>query len=82
MGYTRQRPQCCAVPAHLIAVFDVVVHQREVVQQLDRGGARQCARVVTTQQFADQQAEARSQALAAVGLYGLELFVGKAQRVA
>ena len=59
------RPQRRAVPPLDVAVLDVVVDEREVVAQLDRGGARQRALVVAGDAGVGEQAEQRSHPLAA-----------------
>ena len=59
------RPQRRAVAALDVAVLDVVVDEREVVAELDRGGARQRALVVAGDAGVGEQAEQRSHPLAA-----------------
>ena len=53
--------------ARLVAVFDVVVDQREVVHQLDGDGDGQGLLEVAAEGFAGQEAEGGSQALGEVG---------------
>ena len=58
-------PQRRAVAALDVAVLDVVVDEREVVAELDRGGARQRPLVVAGDAGVGEQAEERPHPLAA-----------------
>jgi hypothetical protein len=65
--------------SHGVAVLDVVVGERKVVDDLDRGGGRDDPVQVPAGGLAGQQTEQRAQPLAAWPLDGLQPFVDPAQ---
>ena len=82
LRFAPQLPHRRAVVAHGVAVFDVVVDEREVVQQLQRHGGGDGPRSVAAACFDGQQTEQRAQALADGRLHRRELLVQPAQVVA
>ena len=67
-----ERPQRGPVAALGVAVLDVVVHEAEVVPELDRGRARQRRPVVARDRRIGQQAEQRAHPLAARAVLAVE----------
>jgi hypothetical protein len=65
-------PQGGAMAALHVAVLDVVMHEREVVPELDRRGAGQGAPVLAGDAGVCEQAEQRSHPLAARGTRSVE----------
>ena len=65
LGHTVDRPQRGAVATFRVAVLDVVVDQREVVAELDRGGPRERALVLAGDTRVREEPQERSHALAA-----------------
>ena len=76
---TPYRPHRRSSAPQPIAVFDVVVNQREVVQQFDGGGGGQGGVPVAAGGFAAEQCQYRADALAGIKLRGFEVCIGPAQ---
>ena len=74
-------PQRRTTAPQRIAVFDVVVDQREVVQQFDRGRGGQGGVPVAAGGFAGEQRQHRANAFAGIELRGLEIGIDPAQMI-
>jgi hypothetical protein len=72
LRYTPDGPDRRAVMAARVLVLDVVVDEREVVQQLHRGADGSHAHPVAAERLEDEHAEHRPQSLAAARALGIE----------
>jgi hypothetical protein len=61
LGYAPHAPDRRPVMARRILVLDVVVDEREVVEELDRGGRRKRATGVAGERLVDERAEHRAE---------------------
>ena len=77
-----ERPECGAMTAQGAVVLDVVMHEREVVNELHGGRGGKGVAPVGAAGLAGQQTDGRAQVFAAGRGRWLEVFVGPAEMVA